>query len=122
MNILVFDKKLKRRSGGFTLVEILIVVAVIGVLCAMGVYGWSKARATAQRNACIQNLQVIAGAKEQWALENGKTQGATVKVQDVTPYLNQGRLPACPGGGIYSMRSVGANPRCGQLNLGHFIR
>ena len=64
------------RKSGFTLVEIMIVVAIIGLLAAIAIPNFVKARTTAQKNACIANLKQIDGAKEQWALENKLTSGA----------------------------------------------
>src|SRR5438477_12065760 len=61
------------KSSGFTLVEIMIVVAIIGLLAAIAIPNFVRARTTSQRNACINNLRQIDGAKQQWALENHKT-------------------------------------------------
>ena len=66
------------RKAGFTLVEIMIVVAIIGLLAAIAIPNFIKARATSQQNACINNLKQISGAIDEWALETGQSSGASV--------------------------------------------
>ena len=63
-------KKLHRAA--FTLVEIMIVVAIIGMLAAIAIPNFVKARNTAQANACNNNMRQIDSAIQQWALEKGK--------------------------------------------------
>ena len=70
------------RKAGFTLVEIMIVVAIIGLLAAIAIPNFIKARATSQQNACINNLRQIDGAINEWALETGQSNGATVRRND----------------------------------------
>ena len=79
----MFNKLASKNRHGFTLVEIMIVVAIIGLLAAIAIPNFVRARQTAQTNACINNLRQIDGAKEQWALENKKNQGDAVVVADV---------------------------------------
>jgi prepilin-type N-terminal cleavage/methylation domain-containing protein len=100
------------RKSGFTLVEIMIVVAIIGLLAAIAIPNFVKARTKAQVNACIANLRQIDGAKSQWALENKKVDTDTVTTSDVAAYIRGSALPACPAGGTYSVSTVSADPAC----------
>jgi prepilin-type N-terminal cleavage/methylation domain-containing protein len=108
------------RKSGFTLVEIMIVVAIIGLLAAIAIPNFVKARGTAQKNACINNLRQIDGAKEQWALENKKSAGSSVVDTEVDAYLKGGR-PSCPGGGTYSYNAVDTSPTCSLSTSGHTL-
>jgi len=99
---------------GFTLVEIMIVIAIIGLLCAIAIPNYVKARANSQANACINNLRQIDGAIQQFAIENGKKVGDPVSYpSDLTPYLKlnaASSIPPCPAGGTYSVAAVGVSP------------
>jgi uncharacterized phage infection (PIP) family protein YhgE len=67
---------------------------------------------TTQRNACINCLRQIDGAKQQWALETKKTVGAIPNPQDIAPYLKDRVIPSCPAGGTYTLNAVGVHPTC----------
>jgi type II secretory pathway pseudopilin PulG len=94
----------------------MIVVAIIGLLAAIAIPNFVKARATSQANACINNLRQIDAAAQEFALERGKkTSDAISYPTDLTPYIKlnaAGSIPPCPAGGTYTEGTVGVNPSC----------
>jgi hypothetical protein len=97
-------------SQSYATAAILPAVAVGGMLTAIAVPNFVKARETSQRNACINNLRRIDAAKQEWALEKNKTNGDIPTKEDLMPYI--GRWPVCPSGGTYSINPIGEPPTC----------
>ncbi len=82
--------KLNKRRGGFTLVEIMIVVAIIALLAAIAVPGFLRARKRSQASRIVNDLRLIDSAVDQYAIETNKPSGATVNTADWTQYLKKG--------------------------------
>jgi prepilin-type N-terminal cleavage/methylation domain-containing protein len=116
-------KRTNAKKQGFTLVEIMIVVAIIGLLAAIAIPNFVKARTTSQQNACINNLRLVDAAKQQWALELKKqtTDTPLASGTELQPYLGRGangELPTCPVDSAntfpssYTVNAVGTPPVC----------
>jgi prepilin-type N-terminal cleavage/methylation domain-containing protein len=109
------------RKAGFTLVEIMIVVATIGLLAAIAIPNFLRARNTAQQKACISNLHQIDGGKQQWAIENKRPASATPTADEVMLYIKNEKFPTCPGGGTYAVAAVDTDPTCSRSTDGHVL-
>ena len=95
------------QSAGFTLVEIMIVVAIVGVLAGISTPNLIKARDTAQINSIISNLRQIESIKEQWALENRQGNGATPVEADLTPFFRGNQMPSAYVNETYTINPIG---------------
>jgi prepilin-type N-terminal cleavage/methylation domain-containing protein len=104
---------MKLNRKGFTLVEIMIVVAIIALLAAIAIPSFLKSRQESRRSTCINNLRLLVHAKQQWATKEQKQQTDTPADTDLGPYLKNG-YPSCPSGGSYTIGAVSANPTCDQ--------
>ncbi|MFL6528460.1 MAG: type II secretion system protein [Chthoniobacterales bacterium] len=106
------------RRGGFTLVEIMIVVAIIALLAAIAVPGFLRARKRSQASKIINDLRLIDGAVDQYAIENAKSSGATVGVSDWTNYLKKDTNLYATGrdlfGNDYGTQTVDSLPKVPQ--------
>ena len=105
----------KYRVKGFTLVEIMIVVAIIGIIIAIAIPSFIRARETSRARACQENLSKIDGAKEQYALDgnlghNDAIGGGLPTLVGPTNYIKA--TPSCPAGGAYTLGNIGVTPTC----------
>jgi prepilin-type N-terminal cleavage/methylation domain-containing protein len=100
--------------AGFTLVEIMIVVTIIGLLAAICIPNFVRARAKSQSTACINNMRQIDYAIQQFALQKGLSAGVAINYpDDLTPYIklnSTGSIPGCPAAGTYTTQLVGNTP------------
>ncbi len=116
-----------KKLRGFTLLEIMIVVAIIGLLAAISIPSFMKARNTSQAKTCINNLRQIESGKEQWAMATGAAVGTDANSTSNRPAVNQylklqstgpgTNGPVCSiAGAVYDYRGIGTNATCSASN------
>ena len=109
-----------KKSAGFTLVEIMIVVMIIAIITSIAVPNFLTARETSRTAACIHNLKYIDTRKELFAMSAKLDNGDTVTWADLVPTYMKFQ-PDCPGGGTYTINVIGTNPTCTLAANGHVI-
>jgi prepilin-type N-terminal cleavage/methylation domain-containing protein len=108
-------KKLTTKRGGFTLVEIMIVVAIIALLAAIAVPGFLRARKRSQASKIINDLRMIDSAMDQYAIENAKKSGDSIDISDWTNYVKKDTVLYATGqdlfGNYYGTQVVDVLPK-----------
>jgi hypothetical protein len=99
-------------AGGGQMLSSMVVVPVVGMLSAIAIPSFVNARTTSQKNACINNLRQIDGAKEQWAMVNNKRTGDVAPADEISVYIKGSAIPQCPQGGDYTLGAIGEDPTC----------
>ena len=123
---------LRRRHGGFTLLECMIVLAIISLLAAITVPSMIRARTTSQMHDCISNLRQVDGAVQQWAVENNAGVGTPVTSANILPYLGRGSSGSiasvfCPADmtkkfdNSYTLSDTGTKPICAVVPATHYL-
>ncbi|MCK4851659.1 MAG: prepilin-type N-terminal cleavage/methylation domain-containing protein [Candidatus Omnitrophica bacterium] len=107
-----------KADKGFTLIEIMIVIAVLGVIMSIAIPGFIRTNEKAKRNSCVTNLKRIDEAKSLWAMDSSTDLETPVTMADLAPvYLKN--TPACPSGGVYTVGDMRTLPTC--TISGHII-
>jgi prepilin-type N-terminal cleavage/methylation domain-containing protein len=113
-------------GAGFTLVEIMIVVALVGLLATIAVPNIVRARTQSQTQACINNLRQIDDASQQWGLENNRPATSTVSFTDIQPYLKNAIICPSAGSGAtfatsYTLTTIADKPECKLVPTTHVL-
>jgi prepilin-type N-terminal cleavage/methylation domain-containing protein len=116
-------------KAGFTLVEIMIVVATIGLLAGIGIPSFNEARKKSSTNACLNNLRQMEGAKQMAAMEQGwgdtdgpNTIGNPYYRDTCSSYLKRGQRPVCPTGANCFYNALNESPTCQSEIAEHIFK
>lgn len=110
----IYMKLSHKENKGFTLIEIMIVVLIIGILLAIAIPNFVNARKTSRQKACIANLKQIDSAADQYAMQKPLAEGDSIALTDICGAGNLIKTtPICPSGGSYTLTKVGTDASCG---------
>ncbi len=113
LSALSLMKSFCNRSCGFTLIEIMTVMGIMGLLVTLALPNLIRARSTSQMRICITNLNKIESVKQTWGLEHAKSLNEIPAVTDlIGPLSYLKEMPVCPSGGDYDFRSLKENATC----------
>ena len=104
--------KLKKKASGVRIIASVVIWLSIGIIFALEIPQFLHSRQLALRNACLNHLVQIDGAKQQWKLEHQKTGADIPTWEDIKPYITGNQELKCPSGGIYSMGRGDEQPTC----------
>lgn len=108
----------RKNRAAFTLIEIMITVAIVGLLATIAIPSFMNARVSSMRNTCISHLRQMSGAKTQYALFNNGAAPPDVATLVPTILRNE---PVCPAGGTYTIGDLNEDPSCSESAIGHTI-
>lgn len=119
------ERRARKNRSGFTLVEIMIVVFIIGLILNIAAPAFLRARDVAWQNTCCANLHNISLAKEQFANDTNAAGTVIPTWDDLSPYIETTVTPLCPAtGAVYNFNDIDTLPTCsygGPVGLPHVI-
>jgi prepilin-type N-terminal cleavage/methylation domain-containing protein len=110
--IISMKKIIRTNRAGFTLVEVMMVISILGMLVTVAVPQWMKGRENARRSTCLTNLKKIDEFKEQYAFAHNKLSGDICSFSDLQADDYFSEMPICQSGGTYNFKAIGEAPTC----------